>query len=236
MLIGLLSDAHGNPLGLSTCLAALRREGVGPLYYLGDAMGYMSGEADVLRLLDEAGALCVRGNHEAMMLGELDLDPVRDEAYGLAGVRERISPRDRDTVAGWPERREVTVGDRRVLIVHGSPTQPLTGYVYPDTDIDRFGDLGYDAVFMGNTHRPFVARRGDVLIANVGSCGLPRDQGDLMSCAVYDSEAHACRILRVRLDTDEILGQFPNGVTHPIVSDCLHRQVEQPFGSVVPRA
>jgi len=33
------------------------------------------------------------------------------------------------------------------------------------------------------------------LVANVGSCGLPRDEGDLMACAVYDTATGECGLL-----------------------------------------
>jgi putative phosphoesterase len=236
VLIGLLSDAHGNPLGLRACLAALRGAGVDRLFFLGDAVGYLFGEAEVLRELRDCHAECVRGNHEGMLLGALALDPARDEAYGLADVRARLSVADRELIEAWPERRELELDGRRILLVHGSPWQPLTGYVYPDSDLEPFAEIKYDAVFMGNTHRPFVAHRGGTLVANVGSCGLPRDEGDLMACAVYDTATGECRVLRVRLGVDEILGQYPDRAPHQIVSDCLLRKAAGgPFGIVVPR-
>jgi predicted phosphodiesterase len=235
MLIGLLSDAHGNPVGLRACLAVLASQGVDRLFFLGDAVGYLPGEQEVLRLLAEAGAECQQGNHEAMLLGDLPLDPVKDEAYGLAAARTRLTGAERARIAGWPRARSLDLDGRRVLLVHGSPRQPLTDYIYPDADLGRFDDLPFDAVFMGNTHRPFVAYRGDRLIANVGSCGLPRDQGDLPTCAVYDTVAHECRVLRVPVPAEEVLAQFTAGVVHPIVSSSLHRKASTPFGSVVPR-
>jgi predicted phosphodiesterase len=235
MLIGLLSDAHGNPAGLRACLGVLAEARVDRTFFLGDAVGYLPGERAVLGLLAAAGVECQRGNHEAMLLGDLPLDPIKDEAYGLAAARGRLTDAERATLTGWPQRRELDLGGRRVLLVHGSPRQPLTDYIYPDADLGWFDDLPFDAVFMGNTHRPFVARRGDRLIANVGSCGLPRDQGDLPTCAVYDTEAHECRVLRVPVAADEVLAQFTAGVVHPIVSSSLHRKASTPFGNVVPR-
>ena len=45
-----------------------------------------------------------------------------------------------------------------------------------------------DAVTMGDTHRPFIAHnREEMRIINVGSCGIPRDQGDLLAFATYDA-------------------------------------------------
>jgi len=232
MLIGLLSDAHGNPLGLRTCLAVLRQAGARSIYFLGDAVGYMPGEAEVIAILSVEDVICQRGNHEGMLLGDLPLDPVRDQAYGLAAVRTRMSADVSQELSGWPEVRDVRFGDRRVLMVHGSPRDHLNEYVYPDSDVDWMGGLGYDAVFMGNTHRPFTTQRDGVLIVNVGSCGLPRDQGDLAACAIYDTSTNQCTILRVPVSADAITEQFAQPVTD-LVSECLHRRSVNPFGSIV---
>ena len=60
MVIGLLSDAHGNPLGLRSCLAALRAAGAGQVYFLGDAVGYLPGEAEVIDILLAEGVVSQR--------------------------------------------------------------------------------------------------------------------------------------------------------------------------------
>jgi len=100
VMIGLLSDAHGNPLGLRSCLAALRAAGAAQVYFLGDAVGYLPGEAEVIEILRSEGVICQRGNHEGMLLGDLDLDPGRDRVYGLAAVRERMPPEVGAVLAG----------------------------------------------------------------------------------------------------------------------------------------
>jgi predicted phosphodiesterase len=232
MLIGLLSDAHGNPLGLRAALRALRDRGVDRTYFLGDAVGYLPGEQEVLRILAEEGVECVRGNHEAMLLGQLPLDPDRDRAYQLSAVGVRLDPGQREFIASWPATRELVLDGRRILLVHGSPEAPLEGYVYPDADLAGFGALGYGAIFMGNTHRPFTATVGTTIVANVGSCGLPRDQGDLPACAIFDTASGICEILRVPVPPEAVLAQFTT-LIHPSVVECLHRRAVAPVGTVV---
>jgi predicted phosphodiesterase len=208
MKVGLLSDAHGNPWGLHACVEALRRLRIDSLYFLGDAIGYFAREGEVLDRLRREGVHCQIGNHEGMLLGQLPLDPDRDRLYGIGKVRTRLSEEARRRIAGWPQQREVQVGGRTVLMIHGSPRDPLTGYVYPDGDLAEFDGLPFDAIFVGNTHRAFVSRRGTSLIANVGSCGMPRDHGRLASFAVYDSEANACELFRVPFDVDALAASF----------------------------
>jgi predicted phosphodiesterase len=230
--IGLLSDAHGNPLGLRTCLERLSRLGVDRVFFLGDAVGYMPGEAECLALLDEAGAECQKGNHEAMLCGELELSDESDAAYRLGEARGRLSEEDRARICAWPEIRELVLGGRRILLVHGSPEDPVSGYVYPDSDLGGFESLPYDAVITANTHRPFAARAGDILVGNVGSSGMPRDSGGLASFGVYDTDGGDFTVYRVAFDVETVTEQI-SGRVHPSVVECLSRVDPSPFGEVI---
>jgi putative phosphoesterase len=221
--IGILSDAHGNAVGLAACLRALRHAGADALYFLGDAVGYFPDARGVLRLLRRCGAVCQQGNHEAMLLGRLPLAPEKDAVYRLAPVRETLSAAERETMAAWPERREVEIAGRRLLLVHGTPADPLQGYCYPDTDLSAFEGVPYDAVFMGHTHHPFVRRAGETLVVNVGSCGLPRDQGDLGACALYDAAAGTVRLLRVEFDAARVRRRYGGADVASATWDCLRR-------------
>jgi len=192
---GFVSDAHGNPIGLLNCLRALLAAGAERLFFLGDAVGYLPLESDVLRLLEESGAECISGNHEAMLLGRLPLDPVRDGVYGLAAAAERLAPSLVARIAEWPDRlRPGPSGE--FLMVHGGPEDPWRQYVYEESDIAGFADLGCRAIFFGQTHRPFIRKAGETLVVNVGSCGLPRDTPGVSSCVLYDPFANSARILR----------------------------------------
>ena len=54
MRIGVISDAHGNPLGLRACLDFLAGEKVEAIYFLGDSVGYMPAGGDVIDALVRA--------------------------------------------------------------------------------------------------------------------------------------------------------------------------------------
>lgn len=221
MRLGILSDAHGNPAALRPCLDRLAAEGAEQLLFLGDVVGYLPDAGEALEALRAAGARFLLGNHEAMLLGRLPLDPRREEVYRLA--RARLSAEQRAFLGTLEPRREVTLGGRRLLLLHGSPTDPLAGYVYPTTPLDGFAALGVDAVFMGHTHHPFVRRAGDVQVVNVGSCGLPRDHGDRASCAVYDTADGRCELLRVPFAADDVIARYGDEL-HPDVIACLRRR------------
>lgn len=229
MRVGLLSDAHGNPVGLAACLTALDRLGVQQLYFLGDAVGYFPGDREVLELLSRRSVVCQQGNHEAMLLrGAADAaeEPL---VYGFAEARRRLRKDELNRLADWPIRREVVLGRRRLLLVHGTPDSPLEGRCYPDSDRSQFDSLPYDAIFLGHTHRPFIHQSGTRLVVNVGSCGMPRDQGNAPAFAVYDDEAHSAEILRVRIDSDAVLQRFGDAAISEQVREVLFRRSDRPL-------
>lgn len=234
MKIGFVSDAHGNPDGLACCLAALAAENCEQVYFLGDAVGYLPEENAVFDLLEASGAICILGNHEAMLLGQLALMPARDEVYRLSEARGRLLPKWRSLIASWPERLELEIEGAKLLLVHGSPENPLEGYIYSETDLSSFGALPHDFVFMGQTHRPFCRQQGTVTFVNVGSSGMPRDFGNLASCGLYDASTRRVEILRIEFDAGA-LAQKWQGRIAPASSACLLRTgaPEAPFGRSV---
>jgi putative phosphoesterase len=233
MRIALLSDAHGNPLGVNRCLRAAKALSVDTVYFLGDAVGYLPGEREVLRLLAEATVSCQIGNHEGMILGRLEAARANESVYLHEAAAKRLGEEGLNVFRTWPDLREFDVDGHRILLIHGCPSNPLEGYCYPDTDITAFEHLPYEVVVMGHTHRPFIRRAGRVLAVNAGSCGLPRDQGDAPSFAVYDSKTNYAKIYRVRLEPEEILHAFRDFPIHDIVKRCLYRTSPELVGEHV---
>ncbi len=223
MKIGLLSDAHGNHLGLETCLAFLRGRGVERVFFLGDAVGYLPDPRAVVGALMSDGIDCLLGNHDAMLLGALRIRDGEDAVYRIAECRKRLTAKTRGWLASLLPYRALAANRQRVLLVHGTPWDPLQGYAYPDSDLSGFRHLPYDYVFMGNTHRPFIKKRGPLTLVNVGSCGLPRDRGDLACCALFDSGSGACSIHRIPFDPAPLLRQY-RGSIHRSVRACFARR------------
>jgi len=222
MKIGLISDIHGNSVALRACLDALAECEISRLYFLGDVVGYLPGEADCLEMLRSADARCQQGNHEAMLL-QLPIKSIpSDSVYLLEKTSQRLNASVIERLRNWPLVQTVEIDGRRLLLVHGTPDDPIYGRLYPDGDVESAARPGFDAIFMGQTHRPFAAMSANTLIANVGSVGLPRDVGDLSSFGIYDTENCQLSIQRVRFDVEQVLELWGEDV-HKSTVACLHR-------------
>ena len=140
-----------------------------------------------------------------MLLGELTYDEDREMLYRLEEARKSLSTINMEFLGKLEPRKEILIGDRKILLLHGSPRDPLQGYIYPDTDIKGLEIMdSFDAVFMGHTHRPFIKSTRNTLVANVGSCGLPRDCGLLPSCLIYNPDSNTAEVYRIPIAFEEI--------------------------------
>jgi diadenosine tetraphosphatase ApaH/serine/threonine PP2A family protein phosphatase len=97
--------------------------------------------------------------------------------------------------------------------------------VYPDSDLGVYADIPYDIVFMGHTHRQFLRRQSDKWFCNVGSVGLPRDNGRLMGFAIFDTSDGSIVLYRKKIDAERIKEVYSGRTTGDVLS-LLDRQEE----------
>lgn len=231
MLVGVLSDAHGNFQGLKSCLAAMKRLGVGRVIYLGDAIGYLPYGAEVASRLTDEGILCLMGNHEAMVFDMVPRSDDKEAVYGHSRFCVDLPGKWRDQVVANGSRMRMNICGREILFVHASPDDSLSGYIRPDDDL--ICDEKVDFVFMGHTHRPFLRSHDRVVHVNVGSCGLPRDYGALLAFAVLDTSTGRVELFRIPIKTDELISDPRMSGVHPDVIRCFARVCSQPVGTVL---
>jgi predicted phosphodiesterase len=194
MILGFLSDAHGNREAFEQGLSLLLAGGADTVYFLGDAVGYLPGDG-VVDAIRETGVIPILGNHDARLLSG-EIDPERDEIQRLRDTFQAMPAANRAFLETWPDHRLLESDFGKLLLVHGSPADPVGGYVYPNTDLGQFATVHERAVFMGQTHRPFVRSHGETAFINVGSCGLPRDCGHLGAACLFDDTSGMARIIR----------------------------------------
>ena len=179
MKIGIVSDVHCNYAGLAQALAILGD--VDELICLGDSIYEYRFSNEIVRLLRDREAHTILGNHEEGFLGP-------------QGTRARQPDWIDRSLLAWlaeqPKRLELSIGGKKLLVVHSTPWEPPGTYVYPHSSLlARFGEAAADFVLYGHTHHQLVRRVGKALVINPGSAGEARDSsnGRQLSCAVLDT-------------------------------------------------
>ena len=223
MRIAVFSDIHGNISFFEEFLRDAEAEQVEKYIFLGDSVSYYPFGIQVIRKLREIGALCVEGNHDSMLRGEFPIPEKHEPVYQLRKTMAEISADEQAFVKSWPDIIHETFNGKRVTFVHGSPLNHLKGYAYIDSELALYDDPAEDIVFCGHTHRPWIMQNPHTLMVNVGSVGLPRDEGggSKPAWALFDTDRGSVTLRRVNADITPLL--FLKGTVHESVLDALHR-------------
>src|SRR5258705_3381100 len=185
MIIGVLSDAHGNFIGLKQCLDFLKNKAE-RIFFLGDAVGDIPFPNEVIDQLRQSAVECILGNHDAMLLGILPYSSEKEEIFKIRESKNNISDIKLEVLKTLPQMIDVVIDGKRILFVHGNPVEIMNGYVYPDSDLSPFSKSEHDVVFMGHTLRSFVRSFKGKKFINAGSCGFSRDTGNQVSAVLFD--------------------------------------------------
>lgn len=212
MRVAVLTDIHANLPALEAVLDAVAPADA--LWVLGDTVGYGPYPDEVIALLRRESAIPIRGNHDAAVLGAIDVSLFNEDArLAVAWTAERIGTTARRWLEQTPERRV----DGDFTLVHGSPRDPLWEYLY-SVPVARRNFAAYDTphCVVGHTHVPLVFRDNEGVvevlspsdgsrlilddrrcILNPGGVGQPRD-GDPRACAMLiDTDSHIVEWRRV---------------------------------------
>jgi diadenosine tetraphosphatase ApaH/serine/threonine PP2A family protein phosphatase len=217
--IAVVSDIHANLVALDAVLAAVGK--VDAIWHLGDVVGYGPDPDGVVARLAEAGAVGVRGNHDAAAVGGSEIDWFNPEARAaMEWTRDAISDETRDWLSALPIRHTET----EFTLVHGSPRDPIWEYVTTPT-VARAGlsAIGTTHGLHGHTHVPvaftevdgrmrtLLPRAGNSvalgegrMLLNPGSVGQPRDGDPRASHLVLDTEAGTATWGRTAYDIDAV--------------------------------
>jgi len=230
MKIGMLSDAHGNIDGFLKALDILASFNVDETYFLGDAVGYISTLKVLTYLTDNNSVITsILGNHDAMLLEKKSIEIQKDKVYQLNQLKDELPAKIVEHLNSLPQviRKKVKCG--KLTMMHGSPDDLTNGYIYPDSSLKKYDAIDDDFVFMANTHRPFIREQSNKVFVNVGSCGLPRDQGSLGSVCVFDTDKGIATIYRYEMkDINNQLIQ--KNKLHEDVVNVLLRTSENCYG------
>ena len=179
--IAFLSDIHGNLPALEAVLEDLAPRGIAQCFVAGNLL--LGGEQplQVWRRLQGLAARCTAGPSDRALatVAAAQLRP-KDAAEQARADRFRQTQAELGEVVLHQLRelpatlRLPMLDGRELLMVHGSPADPLTsiGHEMEDEEILLLlADDAADIVVCGGTHVPFQRQVGDLWVVNVGSVG-----------------------------------------------------------------
>jgi predicted phosphodiesterase len=150
MKLAILSDIHANLPALEAVIEATNDTDVEQLWCLGDVVGYGAQPDQCARLTRERCDLCLVGNHDLAVLGELDVSAFSPAA--AAAVRWTREVADPETI-DFLSRLEPADEDREVALYHASPRDPVWEYVlWPDQAAECIGIQATRVSLIGHSH------------------------------------------------------------------------------------
>jgi putative phosphoesterase len=190
MRIAVLSDIHGNLLGLDACLADLESQGgADAIAIAGDLCLDGPKPKKVLQRLEEIGAACIRGNTERYLCEETpgeEFEPA--EVAQIAWTRRDVGDRWLSWLKELPFALRIGEDNNQLLIVHANPKSD-DEHIWPDADdalLERLiGDERATVIAFGHLHLPYARLWRGRFLVNVASAGLPKDGDPRAGYAIF---------------------------------------------------
>ena len=187
MRILVIADIHANYRALGAVLEAFGF--ADEIWCLGDIVSCGPCPQQCIELLRDACCLVVRGNHDTP-----------ESAGGMVGAAAL------DYLLGLPLALTATGDGVSYRLVHGSPSDPLSGSLRPDTDRQvlarEVGQCQEACILCGHTHMAMMLELCGETIVNAGTIGQPRDGDYRAQCVLI--ERGRVRFERVEYDLDAL--------------------------------
>ncbi|TAJ45501.1 CHAD domain-containing protein [Methanofollis fontis] len=207
--IALIGDVHANLPALQAVLEDARSRGAVAVLDAGDAVGYGPFPEASVGALRQNAVRSVAGNYDLQVLAgkgkKKRLPKDRQKRVAMQWAYDNISKESRLYLGSLPAQRRFSVGERRILLCHGSPESP-DEYLDAETPVFRLQEIAAladaDIVVSGHAHRPSVREVGGVWFVNTGSVGR-QDDGDPRACyALLQTDPFSICHLRIPYNVD----------------------------------
>jgi predicted phosphodiesterase len=193
MRVAIVSDIHGNRQAFEAVLDAIEGSDCNEMWCLGDLVGYGADPDACVELARQHAAVCLAGNHDLVVRGDLPLEQFsRGAALAARWTRDTITAGTRQ----YLDSLQPVNLDESVGLYHASPRDPVWEYVLSSLQADLCLDaqehrvclIGHSHVALSFSRRPGEAASGQTReqgeelelssgewLINPGSVGQPRD-------------------------------------------------------------
>jgi predicted phosphodiesterase len=218
MKVAVISDIHGNRHAFEAVLEAVAASDAEELWCLGDLVGYGAEPDACVELARTHAAICLAGNHDLGVRGDLPLEQFsRGAALAAEWTRQTIS----DDAMNYLRGLEPLNTEEHVGMYHASPRDPVWEYVLSPLQAELCLDVQQHRIcLIGHSHvalsfwraagQPATGTtRGDgegleldsgEWLINPGSVGQPRDGDPRAAWLELDDEALTAVYRRVEYD------------------------------------
>jgi predicted phosphodiesterase len=204
MKVAVISDIHGNRQAFEATLDAVAASDAAELWCLGDLVGYGADPDACVELAREHAAVCLAGNHDLAVTGEIPLGEFsRGASLAAQWTKDVITPENLAFLQTLsPQGDEGSVG-----LYHASPRDPVWEYVLSALLAELCLDKQHHRLcLVGHSHvaLSFMRRQGELTtgeprrdgsqldlaagewLINPGSVGQPRDGDPRASWLLLD--------------------------------------------------
>jgi predicted phosphodiesterase len=215
--VAFFSDVHANLPALRAALADVERRGATVACVAGDLVSDGPHPSEVFDLLRSSRVAVIAGNVERKVValaagGKRDLVAMQEKKKrgNLAWTVLQLDRRQLAWLAALRSEIEITLGDTKTLVVHGSPlgdTDYLFASITAPGLASKLTDPSVEVLVSGHSHVPFVRRVASVLVINCGSVGRPADgdpRGSYALARLQPGRLPSARIVRFAYPVGEV--------------------------------
>lgn len=204
MKVAILADIHSNQEALEVVLEEAKS--AQEIWCLGDIVGYGPNPNECCETIKNRARYCVLGNHDAGVLGKMELSWFNVFAAEAIKINQGIlEEKNKKFLRNLPEIQKL----REIILVHGSVKNPLTEYIFETHQAENcLANFSRRFCLLGHTHYPVVFEKEKDFIKeivphfqkkirfkndcryliNPGAVGQPRDGDWRASFGLFDEE------------------------------------------------
>lgn len=185
MKLAIFSDVHANIAALEEVVVNIEGKNVEQIICAGDLVGYAPFPNEVIDLMKLKHIPCVMGNYDdgvgnQRLVCGCDYKDEHAQRLGEQSIvwsKENTSEENKDYLRNLPHEIRLEIGNKKILVVHGSPKR-LNEYLHKDISDDYLEALlneeEVDVLICGHTHVPYHKELKSGHVINVGSVGKPK--------------------------------------------------------------